>query len=44
MADINDGMLNLALQPQPLSYLHYHNAYVYETSQGGDLLQGAPTY
>ena len=24
-------------------YLHYHNAYGHKTTQGGDILQGAPT-
>ena len=30
-------------KPKTLN-LHYHNAYIYKTYQGGDILWGAPTY
>ena len=44
MADLSEGMLNLALQPRQTLYLHYHNAYGHQTWQDGDLPRGASTH
>ena len=43
MADLNEGMWNVFLQPQQ-TYLHYDNAYGHETCQRGDLPWEIPTH
>ena len=43
MADLNESMMNLALEPLKTLYLHFHNVYGHQTLQGGDLPLGAPT-
>ena len=44
MAGWNENICNFVPQQVKTLYLHYHNAYGYQTWQGGDLPYGAPTH